>query len=116
MRLMKVLVVDDDEFFIDELADFFRRQGCSVVTGASGEDALQLTLAESPDLLVMDIHMPVLDGVSAARELQRNGAALPRIVLMSGDRGGIAEAEGISGVTVLEKPLDVATLKRLVGA
>ena len=65
VNAMKVLVIDDDEFLMVELAEFFKRQGCSVSTGQNGVEAVELVRSEQPDLLIMDVQMPRMDGLEA---------------------------------------------------
>lgn len=113
---MKVLVVDDDECLMTELAEFFERQGCFVLTGQNGVEAVELVRREQPDLLVMDVQMPRMDGLEAVAELQRSELTVPKIVLMSGDRQGLDRARRFANVVVLEKPLHLDGLRRLVGS
>jgi len=65
-----VLVVDDEEDTRTLYSDFFLTSGFRVQTAVDGEDALEKAFAETPDVIVMDLVMPVLDGCDATRLLK----------------------------------------------
>jgi CheY-like chemotaxis protein len=79
----KVLLVDDDESNRDMLARRLQHRGYDVVTAVDGQDALDRALAESPCLILMDVTLPVLDGLAATRELKSRPAlrGIPVIAL-----------------------------------
>jgi two-component system, cell cycle response regulator DivK len=66
----KVLLVDDDESNRDMLSRRLEHRGYQVVTAVDGRDALERAGAESPCLILMDVTLPVLDGLAATRELK----------------------------------------------
>ena len=66
----KVLLVDDDESNRDMLARRLQNRGYRVVTAVDGRDAVERARAESPCLILMDVSLPVLDGLAATRELK----------------------------------------------
>ncbi|MCL4806675.1 MAG: response regulator [Thermoanaerobaculia bacterium] len=88
----KILVVDDDEMNRDMLSRRLLRKGYEVVLAVNGLEAIERTAAERPELILMDLSMPVLDGYEATRRLKRDGetASIPIIGLsahaMVGDR------------------------------
>jgi CheY-like chemotaxis protein len=88
----KILVVDDDEMNRDMLSRRLLRKGYEVVLAVNGLEAIERTAAERPELILMDLSMPVLDGYEATRRLKGNGetASIPIIGLsahaMVGDR------------------------------
>lgn len=77
---MKILVVEDDLSLSDVLAFSLRRAGYEVVTAFDGLAALQLWEAENPDLLVLDLNLPKLDGLAVCRQI-RSQAQTPIIIL-----------------------------------
>jgi len=66
----KILLVDDDESNRDMLARRLEHRGYVVVTAVDGREALERARAESPCLILMDVTLPVLDGLAATRELK----------------------------------------------
>lgn len=110
----RVLVVDDDDDHRDTLAETLRDAGYSVATAINGRDALVKTIAFAPELIILDLMMPVLDGWGFMDELQRTPthAAIPVVVLTSGSPALLAAAPPASGY--LRKPLDIAELLRTV--
>ena len=66
----KVLLVEDDESNRDMLSRRLEHRGYQVVTAVDGRDALERARAEAPCLILMDVTLPVLDGLAATRELK----------------------------------------------
>jgi two-component system, cell cycle response regulator DivK len=90
--LPKILIVEDDELNRDSLRRLLRRRGFEIVLAVDGEDGVATARAEAPDLILMDMSLPVVDGWEATRRLKADPAvqATPIIALtahaMSGDR------------------------------
>lgn len=91
---MKILVVEDDLSLSDVLAFSLRRAGYEVITAFDGLAALQLWEAENPDLLVLDLNLPKLDGLAVCRQI-RSQAQTPIIILSvrSGDEAVVKGLE-----------------------
>ena len=87
-----LLLVEDDEMNRDMLSRRLMRRGYEVVIAVDGQEAIALTQSEKPDLILMDISLPVMDGLEATRRLKADAetASIPIIALtahaMSGDR------------------------------
>jgi DNA-binding response OmpR family regulator len=77
----KLLLVDDEQAITDRLAPFLSRAGFEVKVAADGEAALQQVIAYTPDLIVLDVLMPRLDGREVLRRLRRQGDWTPVILL-----------------------------------
>jgi CheY-like chemotaxis protein len=83
--MTKVVVADDDRMFRKAAETTLRRQGYSVATAADGEEALQLIRAEQPDIIVLDLIMPKLQGFDVLQILKEDPPTsnIPVIVLSS---------------------------------
>lgn len=84
----RILVVDDDPHIRDLLSFALTRAGMTVTEAEDGEDAWSRIVAERPDLMVLDINMPRLDGLDLCRRLRASGlpiAGLPILFLSSRD-------------------------------
>ena len=76
----KILVADDDEKIVELIALYLEKEGYAVLTAQNGEEALQKIELEGPDLVVLDIMMPVKDGWEVCREI-RERCCVPVIML-----------------------------------
>lgn len=114
-RRLKVLVVDDNVDAADTLAVLLEHFGCDARTAYNGRQAVETAREFAPELVILDINMPVMNGYDAARELKR---ALPRAVLVaftaqtSLKDQAAARAAGFN--LHLGKPLDPRDLGRLI--
>lgn len=90
--MAKILLVEDNEMNRDMLARRLIRRGYQVVIAVDGDQGVRMAQTETPDLILMDMSLPVLDGWEATRQLKATTAtqAIPVIALtahaMSGDR------------------------------
>jgi two-component system, cell cycle response regulator DivK len=66
----RVLLVEDNDANRDMLARRLRREGFEVITAVDGAQAVQLALQERPDIILMDMSLPVLDGIDATRKIK----------------------------------------------
>jgi CheY-like chemotaxis protein len=94
----KILYVEDNEDNVYMLVRRLQRHGFEVVVASDGEQGVAMARSEHPDLILMDLNMPVLDGWEATRQLKEapETRAIPVIALsahaMSGDRERALEA------------------------
>jgi two-component system OmpR family response regulator len=84
-RNANILVVDDEESLSDLVSSALRFAGYRVRTEANGFDALRAVKADTPDLIVLDVNMPELDGFEVCRRLRRDGVQTPVIFLTARD-------------------------------
>ena len=96
--MVKILLVEDNEMNRDMLSRRLRRNGYEVVIAIDGQQGVEMAAAELPDLILMDMSLPVIDGWEAARRVRENEATrkIPVIALtahaMAGDREKAIEA------------------------
>jgi two-component system response regulator MprA len=86
--MMKILVVDDEPAVRDALERALRSSGYGVAIAADGVDGLERMAAEPPDLVVLDILMPRMDGIDACRRLRAAGDRTPVLMLTARDAVG----------------------------
>lgn len=107
----KVLLVDDEEEFVETLAERMRTRGMEVATTNSGADALERVDAEDFDVVVLDLKMPGIDGMEALERIKRRRPDI-QVVLLTGyatvEKG--VEAIKLGALEFLEKPVDLASL------
>src|ERR1700730_16677586 len=81
MALMKtILVVDDEPQIVKLVRDYLEHGGFSVLTAADGPSALRIAATQHPDLVILDLGLPGIDGLDVTRSLRRNGT-VPIIML-----------------------------------
>lgn len=105
--MVKVLLVDDDPAILDSLGPFLSRAGFEVLTAAHGLEALEIVRQRNPDLVIMDVLMPELDGRETLRYLRREGNWTPILLLTQVGEAGeraLALEEGADGY--LNKPFE----------
>lgn len=78
--MKKILVVDDEPKIVQLTRDYLERAGFSVVTAADGKSALSAARAEHPDLVLLDLGLPAMDGLDVTRTLRRD-TNIPIIIL-----------------------------------
>ena len=90
--MAKILLVEDNEMNRDMLSRRLVRRGYEVIMAVDGQQGIETAQQETPDLILMDLSLPVIDGLEATRRLKADAAtqAIPVIALtahaMSGDR------------------------------
>jgi DNA-binding response OmpR family regulator len=84
-EVKKILVVDDESAILQTLRFNLERNGYAVVSAGDGRTAVTLALRERPDLVIMDIMLPVLDGIEACKEIRRT-SNVPIIMLTAKDQ------------------------------
>lgn len=103
----KILLVDDEPAITDNLAPFLERAGFMVMTALNGIEALQRISRDKPDLLVMDVLMPKMDGRETLRQLRHSGNWIPILLLTQvGESSERAMALEEGADDYLNKPFD----------
>ena len=110
---MKILLVDDDELNRDMLSRRLVRRGFAVLLAEDGQQGIELAMVARPDLILMDISLPLLDGWDATRAMRANAvtAAIPIIALTANAMEGDREHALAAGCDDYDtKPVDLVRL------
>lgn len=94
--MSKILIVEDDTTLADTLADNLAEEGHEVLTAHDGESGLALIRAKLPDLIVLDIMLPILDGLSVCRIIRKDQTTMHIPIIMLTARG--TEVDKIVGL------------------
>jgi DNA-binding response OmpR family regulator len=97
----KILIVDDEAVLLETLAYNLEQAGYQVVTAADGASALEAVHREKPDLIILDLMLPVIDGLEVCRQLRRDNSTSGILILML-----TAKSEEIDKVVGLEVGAD----------
>jgi two-component system cell cycle response regulator DivK len=112
-----ILVVDDSADNVAMISIYLQQQGYRVVTANNGEDAITVATQMMPNLILMDINLPTLDGLGATRRIRESEALrdIPVIAITAFGTEGFQRAAydvGVSGY--LTKPLDLDRMHQLI--
>ncbi len=100
-----LLVVDDEPQILQAVSGILQDEGFEVITAPDGETALNLAAAEPPDLVLLDITLPGLDGLEVLSELKRQQPALPVIMISAyGSVENAVKATRLGAYDFIEKP------------
>jgi two-component system, response regulator, stage 0 sporulation protein F len=115
--LGRILIVDDEESVRDVLAEYFTEHGYDVVTAESGTQALASLPDYRPDLVLLDIRMPGLDGIETLRRLRQVAPAVAVIMVTANEDVALArDTLKIGALDYVAKPFDFAYLEQSVMA
>jgi len=93
-KTFRILAVDDEERILTFLKSKLKASGYNVITAGNGKEALELAQAQQPDLIVLDIVMPKMDGIETLREL-RGFSSIP-VIMLSAKGSDIDKIKGLS--------------------
>ncbi len=117
MAAPKILVVDDQPINVQLLKRKLEREGMTVATAYSGPEALDLVAADKPDLILLDVMMPDMDGIEVCQRLQTDpeNKTIPIIFITARtSKEGKIEGLGVGAVDYITKPIDLdETLARV---
>ena len=113
---MKILVVDDEELLVKGIRFNLQNDGYTVISGTNGLEALQLAQADKPDLIVLDVMMPEMDGLTACRKI-REFSNVP-IILLTAKADDMDKLMGfdVGADDYLTKPFNILELKARIRA
>jgi len=97
-QAFNILLVDDEQDFLDPIAFWLESKSYTVRTASNGEEALKLIKEEIPHIVLLDINMPVMDGIETLKHIRENYDNLPVIMITAEiERLPILQEMGIAG-------------------
>ncbi|OGQ60082.1 MAG: hypothetical protein A3G39_09590 [Deltaproteobacteria bacterium RIFCSPLOWO2_12_FULL_43_16] len=107
-----IFIVEDEEVLRNLLMMFFKRMGYFVATASNGIEALDKFKEIKPDIILMDNHMPEMNGLDVLRSL--NIADAKRVIMMSGDNNIFLESLHLGAADFVYKPFNLRFMEKVV--
>ncbi|WP_319523133.1 sigma-54 dependent transcriptional regulator [uncultured Desulfosarcina sp.] len=103
-----ILIVDDEASILQSLSGLLTDEGFEIITASNGYEALKIIDSESPDLVLLDIWMPGIDGIETLKEIKKNHTTLPVIIITGhGNVETAVKATKLGAFDLIEKPLNI---------
>ena len=118
-RRAKILVIDDEPNIVQTLQDRLEMNDYQVVTAANGQAGLEKATSEQPDIVLLDVIMPIMDGLEMLERLRKNEATsnIPVIMLTARSQNqDVARANGFGIEDYVVKPFDLSELLEKIEA
>lgn len=113
--MIKILVVDDEKELCGYLKDFFTSRGYEVLTALNGRDAVSIVKKENPELVLLDITMPVMDGLETLRQIKNiSPQAKVIMVTINDDNDTKQKAKDLGADEFVGKPFTTDYLENVV--
>jgi len=114
----KILIVDDEELFLDSLGEALSNSGYRIFKATRGKDAIERFKKQKPDVVVLDVKLPDIDGMKVLRKIKElDGDSVATIVIVmtafSGIKGAV-EAIKLGAYDYVAKPFDIEELKIII--
>lgn len=113
----KLLIVDDELDVREFAANFFKRRNIDVVVASSGEKALEMLDKENPNLVLLDIKMTGIDGITTLERIRQKGNQV-KVVMVTGqepqDDGSFNKCKDLGALDYIHKPLKLEELEKVV--
>jgi DNA-binding response OmpR family regulator len=114
-KAIKLMVVDDEAEVCDYVKGFFSERNFEVFTSYNGRDALACFDAQKPEIVLLDVKMPIMDGMQTLKEMRkRNQTSKIIMVTALDDIDKIKEARSCGAVDYITKPLSLEQLELAV--
>ena len=113
----KILIADDDSEMLEILSSMLEEEGYVVVRAENGQEAVDLARKELPALVMLDIHMPKMDGLTACKEIKSDKVTkgVPVVMLtVEGSINEIQQAISYGAKTYITKPSSKAEILKVV--
>ncbi|UCF44652.1 MAG: response regulator [Planctomycetota bacterium] len=114
----KILVVDDEPDLVLMLQDRLEMSGYEVVTASNGKEGLEKAIEDEPDVVLLDVRMPVMDGLEMLETLRKHPEGVGRVVIMvsaRSQREDLTRAEACGVKDYVVKPFELSALIEKIG-
>ncbi len=109
----KILLVDDEKEFVQTLKERLSVRGLDAAIAYNGEDALSIVASDPPDIIVLDINMPGIDGLAVLRHVKQEYPQIEVIILTGhGSRAEKTLADELGVFSYLQKPVNIEVLTK----
>jgi DNA-binding response OmpR family regulator len=117
MNGRRILIIEDEPALLRGLKDTFVSKGCEVLTAADGEAGLQLALSAAPDLMLLDIMLPKVNGYEICRAVREHGLDYPIVMLTArGQEEDVVLGLNLGADDYVTKPFKIRELAARVNA
>jgi len=108
----RILIVDDDDAVIESFARTLRLQGYEVATASEADAALTEAIGSNPDVIVLDLRMPLANGITFLRRLRARNSQQPPVAIITGYSVDEATADEVKalGAEIFSKPVWIEDL------
>ena len=111
----RILLVDDEEELLKAMKIRLASWGYDVITATSGKEAIRLTKKEIPEVIILDIMMPEIDGIETLRRIRRFNKKIPVIMLTAyGDEDRLAKTKKLGIAGFIQKGTEFESASSLV--
>lgn len=111
--MTKILVIDDEEVIVKGITDFLSAQGFKIIKAGDGEEGLRVARKEKPDLILLDVMMPKLDGFQVLAQLKERKETIDiPVIMLTVKSGSEDQLKGMQAYAdkYLTKPFDLGQL------
>ena len=111
----RILIGDDEQELVNFLAEEFKDRGLDVDTALNGLEAVESVMAKSPDIVLLDVRMPGMDGIAALKKFKDINPVL-KVVMMTAfqDEKIMEQARALGAIDYIKKPVSLAYLDTVI--
>lgn len=111
----KILIIDDELELLSLMKDVLEEEGYQALCAASGAEGIRIKEVENPDLIVLDLRMPEMDGIETLRQIRKKDGKIKVVILTAyGSPDTIRDAADLNISEYLSKPFDNEQLVRVI--